>query len=56
MVGGPTLQTESALFTAGYRTVAGMDEVGRGALAGPVCVGVVIVDDATPTPPRHRLG
>lgn len=27
-----------------YRFVAGMDEVGRGALAGPVTVGVVIVD------------
>jgi ribonuclease HII len=36
----------------GARYVAGMDEVGRGALAGPVSVGVVVVDLATkPCPP-----
>jgi len=36
----------------GARLVAGMDEVGRGALAGPVSVGVVVVDLATkPCPP-----
>jgi ribonuclease HII len=32
--------------------VAGMDEVGRGALAGPVCVGVVVVTSATSEPPE----
>jgi ribonuclease HII len=31
--------------------VVGMDEVGRGALAGPVCVGAVGVDASTPSPP-----
>lgn len=34
------------------RTIAGMDEVGRGALAGPVSVGVVVVDVTTRRPPR----
>lgn len=32
--------------------VAGIDEVGRGALAGPVSVGAVLVTAATPTAPR----
>ena len=32
--------------------LVGMDEVGRGALAGPVTVGVVMVDLATPTAPQ----
>lgn len=40
----PTLETERALFTSGARIVAGMDEVGRGAIAGPVTIGVVAID------------
>lgn len=40
----PTLATEASLLAAGAVTVAGMDEVGRGSLAGPVSVGVVVVD------------
>lgn len=40
----PTLRIEHGLVKAGHSTIAGMDEVGRGALAGPVSVGVVIVD------------
>ncbi|MDR0627986.1 MAG: ribonuclease HII [Bifidobacteriaceae bacterium] len=47
----PTLEAESALLATGYETVGGMDEVGRGALAGPVCVGVVVVDSQTPLAP-----
>jgi len=35
--------TELALWRASYRRVAGIDEVGRGPLAGPVVVGVVIL-------------
>lgn len=35
----------------GRRFVAGMDEVGRGALAGPVSVGVAIVDANCAEPP-----
>ncbi len=36
-----SLATEAALWESGARVVAGVDEVGRGALAGPVSVGVV---------------
>jgi ribonuclease HII len=38
------LEHEQKLFTAGYRLIAGLDEVGRGALAGPVSVGVAVLD------------
>lgn len=34
-----------ALFSEGHRRVAGVDEVGRGAWAGPVAVGVVVVEE-----------
>lgn len=56
----PGLDVESSLVTAQLSAgpaagalVAGMDEVGRGALAGPVSVGVVVVrlPDAGPIPP-----
>ena len=42
----PTLREERRLLREGHRYVAGVDEVGRGALAGPVTVGVVVVDAA----------
>ena len=48
----PSLRHERALLGAGARVVVGMDEVGRGALAGPVSVGVVAVDATTGTSPR----
>jgi ribonuclease HII len=48
----PTLRHERAILGSGARLVAGMDEVGRGALAGPVSVGVVVVDAATRTAPQ----
>ena len=48
----PTLRQERALLGAGARVVVGMDEVGRGALAGPVSVGVVAVSATTRTCPR----
>jgi ribonuclease HII len=35
---------ESELFAAGYRLIAGADEVGRGALAGPVVAAAVILN------------
>ena len=40
----PTLELETELVRDGARFVAGMDEVGRGALAGPASVGVVVLD------------
>lgn len=43
-IAAPTLAWERELAAAGYTVVAGCDEVGRGALAGPVSVGVVAVD------------
>jgi len=45
--GRPDLRHERSLLRAGAGVVAGMDEVGRGALAGPVSVGVVAVDLGT---------
>lgn len=40
----PTLRHERTFKAQGVRLVAGVDEVGRGALAGPVSVGVAVVD------------
>lgn len=40
----PTLDIERALFADGVQVVAGMDEVGRGAIAGPVTIGIVAVN------------
>ena len=37
------LEHEKRLFEAGARAVAGIDEVGRGSMAGPVSVGVAIL-------------
>ena len=39
----PTLEFEQALWQAGFELVAGLDEAGRGALAGPVCAAAVIL-------------
>jgi len=40
----PTLDVERQLFAAGARVVVGIDEVGRGAIAGPVTIGAVAID------------
>lgn len=48
----PSLRLERALLRDGARIVVGMDEVGRGALAGPVSVGAVALDLTTRTGPR----
>jgi len=48
----PTLDTERELFASGARIIAGMDEVGRGAIAGPVMIGVVAVDANVTTVPE----
>ena len=39
----PTWQVENALWRAGCARVAGVDEVGRGPLAGPVVAGAVVL-------------
>ncbi len=43
----PTLDVERGLWDAGCDVVVGVDEVGRGAWAGPLSVGAAVV-------PRHR--
>lgn len=43
----PSLQREHELWAAGRNIVVGMDEVGRGAWAGPVSVGAAVL-------PQHR--
>jgi len=47
----PSLRLERQFLRGGHTLVAGMDEVGRGALAGPVSVGVLVVDASTRTAP-----
>jgi len=44
----PTLDEERRLWGSGHRWVAGLDEVGRGAWAGPVSVGVAVVRAGIP--------
>ncbi len=45
----PDLSIEKRLWDAGWACVAGIDEAGRGALAGPVCTAAVIL----PNLPEH---
>ena len=47
MILAPDLSYEKELWPA-CKYIAGLDEAGRGALAGPVCVGVVILPDDDP--------
>ncbi len=46
----PGDEHERALWASGHRWVAGIDEVGRGAWAGPLSVGVAVVAPASPPP------
>src|SRR5215218_7557573 len=46
----PTLRLERKCWRAGERTVVGIDEVGRGAWAGPVTVAALV------PPPDHLRG
>ncbi len=39
----PTLEEEMALLSQGYSSIAGLDEAGRGCLAGPVVAAAVIL-------------
>ena len=41
----PDRREERILFAGGYRRVAGVDEAGRGALAGPVVAAVVVLPE-----------
>ena len=55
MISIPDLSYERKLWTA-CKFVAGLDEAGRGALAGPVYVGVVILPDNKPRLARTLSG
>ena len=46
----PNNRFERSLCAEGFERVAGLDEVGRGAWAGPVSVGVVVVPFGVPAP------
>lgn len=48
----PSLRVERSLLRAGHSLVGGIDEVGRGPLAGPIYVGLVVINADTPTAPR----
>jgi ribonuclease HII len=48
----PTLEVETGFHRAGARLVIGVDEVGRGAIAGPVGVGMCVVDAGMPPVPE----
>ena len=43
----PTFEHEYRLWGSGCRSVAGLDEAGRGALAGPVVAAAVVIDPAS---------
>jgi len=47
VVESPSLEVEHKLWLDGYQRVAGVDEVGRGALAGPLVASAVVL-------PSHR--
>ena len=46
----PDLRVEKRLLRSGFSLVCAVDEVGRGALSGPVTVGMVLVDDTVRRP------
>jgi ribonuclease HII len=53
----PSLSLEQALFDSGAKYVLGIDEVGRGSVAGPVAVGISVIDStklAQPWPAKLR--
>jgi len=52
----PTLEEEMALFEQGYSFIAGVDEVGRGCLAGPVMAAAVILPLNDPDLTMHLAG
>lgn len=47
---------EAQLWKGGFLQVAGLDEAGRGALAGPVAVGAVILPNKKPLLSRNLAG
>ena len=52
---GPDLTCEQAAWGAGHVRVAGVDEAGRGPLAGPVVAAAVVLDRAVLDGPLWRV-
>jgi ribonuclease HII len=52
----PTLYEEHLLLRAGHRIIAGLDEAGRGAWAGPVAAAAVILPLDDPALPQKLSG
>jgi len=50
IIKNPTYKEERLLELAGYQTIVGVDEVGCGALAGPVMAGSVVLNIGTRLP------
>lgn len=44
----PTFNIEKDLWNLGYSLICGLDEVGRGCFAGPICVGAVVFSKDNP--------
>ena len=55
-IDSPNLDFECELWRMGKKLVVGMDEAGRGALAGPVFVGAVILPFDDPALPHNLAG
>ncbi len=51
----PSFEIERELVRQGCRAIAGVDEAGRGALAGPLCVGLVVFDCSLFNAPPEEL-
>ena len=52
----PSLEYETRLWSEGYRYVAGLDEAGRGAWAGPVVAAAVVLPPGQPHLAQHLAG
>jgi ribonuclease HII len=52
MTAAPTLRLERTLLRGGVRHLAACDEVGRGALSGPVTIGIVVISSSTRSAPQ----
>lgn len=51
----PNFIFEKNLWRAGFSSIAGVDEVGRGAFAGPVVAGCVVFSKKTRVPPDVKI-
>lgn len=51
----PSFAEEKALQAAGFHLIAGVDEVGRGALMGPVVAAAVILPSSFRAPWKSRV-